>query len=69
MIAELKRWFTPWDTLQTIDMKMMQCNASNIKTDAKQIWFYFIGRTMQLGYTGTMMNLKIVLKKPKKITA
>lgn len=69
MIAELKRWFTAWDTLQTIYMKMMQYNASNIKTDSKQVWSYFICRTMQLGYTGTMMNLKIVLKNPQKITA
>ena len=46
----LKCWLTPWDTLQTIGMidclltgfikkkKKMQCNASNIKTVAKQVW-------------------------------
>lgn len=43
----------------------MQCNASNIETVAKQVWFYFVWRTMQLGYAGTMVNLQIVLNTPK----
>ena len=47
----LKYWLTPQDTLQTIDMtdciltsfmKKMQCNALNVKTVTKQVWFYFI---------------------------
>ena len=30
----------------------MQCNALNIKTVAKQVWFYFICTTLLLGYIG-----------------
>ena len=32
---------------------------------AKQIWLYFIGRTMRPGYVCTTMNLQIVLNTPK----
>ena len=70
----MKRWFTPRDTLQTIDMidciltgfmKKMQCNALNIKTVAKQVWFYFIRGTTRPGYAGTITNLQIVLNTQK----
>ena len=37
----------------------------NIKTAAKQVWLYFIGRTTQPGYFGTTTNLQIVLNTPK----
>ena len=43
----------------------MRCNVLNIKTNAKQVWLYLIHRTMWLGYTGTTMNLQIVLNTPK----
>ena len=44
-------------------MKQMQCtcNELNIKTNAKQVWLYFICRTMRPGYMGTTTNLQIVL--------
>ena len=42
-------------------MKQMQCNALNITTAAKQVWLYFIRRTVQPGYMGTTTNLQIVL--------
>ena len=65
----MKRWFTPRDTLQTIDMigcivtgfmKKMQYNALNIKPVAKQVWFYFLRGTTRLEYAGTITNLQIV---------
>lgn len=43
----------------------MQCNASNIKTTAKQVWLYFTCRTTQPGYEGTTKNLQIDLNTPK----
>ena len=43
----------------------MQCNALNIKTVAKQVWFYFIHGTTRPGHAGTIMNLQIVLNTPK----
>ena len=70
---ELKRWFTPQDTLQTIDMpgciltgfvKKTQYNALNIKSVAKQVWFYFLIGTTRSGYAGTITNLQIVLNTP-----
>ena len=42
-------------------MKKMQCNALNIKTVTKQVWFYFIWGFMRPGYVGTITNLQIVL--------
>ena len=36
----------------------------NIKTAAKQVWLYFIHRTMQPGYLGITTNLQIVLNAP-----
>ena len=41
----------------------MQCNALNIKTVAKQVWFYFIRGTTRPGYAGA--NPQIVLNTPK----
>ena len=74
VITTLKCWFTPWDTLQTIDtiliilltdfMKKMQCNALNIKTVAKQVWFYFIRGTKRPGYAGIISD--IISSYPKK---
>ena len=70
---ELKRWFTPQDTLQTIDMtgciltgfmKKTQYNALNIKSVAKQVWFYFLVGTTRPGYAGIITNLQIVLNTP-----
>ena len=46
-------------------MKQMQCNALNIKTAAKQVWLYFIRRTTQPGYAGTITNVQIVLNTQK----
>ena len=51
------------DCILTGFMKKMQCNALNIKTVAKQVWFYFIHGTTRPGYAGT--NLQIVLNTPK----
>ena len=42
-------------------MKKMQCNALNIKTVTKKVWFYFIWGFMWPGYVGTITNLQIVL--------
>ena len=73
VITTLKCWFTPWDTLQTNDtisclltgfMKNMQCNALNIKTVAKQVWFYFIRGTKRPGYAGIISD--IISSYPKK---
>ena len=52
------------DEIQANDRLKMQCNALNIKTVAKQVWFYFIRGTTRLGYAGK--NLQIVLNTPKK---
>ena len=43
------------------------CRIFKIKNfqKAKQIWLYFIGRTMRPGYVCTTMNLQIVLNTPK----
>ena len=69
----MKRWFTPQDTLQTIDMtgciltgfmKKTQYNALNIKSVAKQVWFYFLIGTTWPGYVGIITNLQIVLNTP-----
>ena len=46
-------------------MKQMQRNALNIKTAAKQVWLYFIRRTTQPGYAGTITNVQIVLNAQK----
>ena len=46
-------------------MKKMQCKALNIKVVTKQLWFYFICGTTQLGYAGTITNLQIVLETQK----
>ena len=63
------RVVTPRDTLQTIDMigcivtgfmKKMQYNTLNIKSVAKQVWFYFLRGTTRPGYAGTITNLQIV---------
>ena len=51
------------DCILTVFMKKMQCNALNIKTVAKQVWFYFIRGTTRPGYAGK--NLQIVLNTPK----
>ena len=67
---ELKRWFTPRNTFQTIEMidcilagfmKKMQCNTLNIKTVAKQVWFYFTSGTTRPGYAGSSTKRQIVL--------
>ena len=42
---------------------MKQC----IKTAEKQVWLYFIHRTMQLGYVGTTTNLLIVLSTQENL--
>ena len=46
-------------------MKQMQCNTLNIKTATKQVWLYFIRRTTQPGYAGTITNVQIVLTTQK----
>ena len=46
--------------------KKMQCNALNIKTVAKQVWFYFICGTMWLGYMG---NPYFIYQATQKILA
>ena len=46
-------------------MKQLQCNALNIKPAAKQVWLYFIRRTTQPGYAGTITNVQIVLNTHK----
>ena len=45
-------------------MKKMQCNALNIKTVAKQVWFYFIRGTKRSGYAGIISD--IISSYPKK---
>ena len=45
--------------------KQMQCNTLNINTAAKQVWLYFIRRTTQPGYAGTITNVQIVLNTQK----
>ena len=45
-------------------MKKMQYNALNIKSVAKQVWFYFLRGTTRPGYAVTITNLQIVLNTP-----
>lgn len=46
-------------------MKQMQYNAQNIKKVEKQVWWYFIRRTMWPGYAGTTTIVHIVLNTQK----
>ena len=48
-------------------MKQMQCNTLNIKTATKQLWLYFIRRTTQPGYAGTITIVQIVLNTQKSL--
>ena len=54
-------------------MKQMLCNALNIKTASKQVWLYFICKTMRLGFVGTITIFQIVSNTqkipPKKMLA
>ena len=45
-------------------MRKMQYNALNIKSVAKQVWFYFLRGTTRPGYAVTITNLQIVLHTP-----
>lgn len=49
-------------------MKQMLCNALNIKTASKQVWLYFICKTMRLGFVGTITIFQIVSNTPKNTT-
>ena len=50
MGLKIKTQKTP--TASNIYEKKMQRNVLNIKTGAKQVWFYFICTTLLLGYMG-----------------
>ena len=45
-------------------MKKTQYNALNIKSVAKQVWFYFLIGTTRQGYAGIITNPPIVLNTP-----
>ena len=74
---EWKRWFTPRDPLQTIDMigcivtgfmKKTQYNALNIKSVAKQVWFHFHESSDCSEYPKSLLKLRYPTKYlPKKI--
>ena len=46
-------------------MKQMQYNVQNIKKVEKQVWWYFIRRTMWPGYAVTITIVHIVLNTQK----
>ena len=46
-------------------IKQMQCNALNIKITAKQVWLFFIRRTMRPGYAGTTYESLDCFEYPK----
>ena len=47
-------------------MKQMQCNALNIKTATKQVWLYFICRTMLPGIHSYYHEASYCFEDPKK---
>ena len=65
---ELKRWFTPRDTLQTIDLndcifnRFYENTTTLLKLKQSQ---YLIRGTTRPEYAGTIMNLQIVLNAQK----